>query len=55
LRAAVRFVITKIAFRQVGGFSLTESTAAYRNLTHNVSSKETAKKDEMHNCRNKLR
>jgi hypothetical protein len=51
----MRFVITKVAFRQEGGFGLTERTTAYRNLTHNISSKETAKKDEMHNCRNKFR
>jgi hypothetical protein len=55
LRALMRFVITKVAFRQEGGFSLTERTTAYRNLTHNISRKETAKTNEMHNCRNKFR
>jgi hypothetical protein len=55
LRAAVRFVLTEVAFRQEVGFSLMERTTAYRNLTHNISSKETAKKNEIHNCRNKFR
>jgi hypothetical protein len=55
LRALMRFVITTVAFRYKGGFSLTKRSTAYRNLTYNISSKETAKNNETHNCRNKFR